>query len=201
MVMTAQTPGLSGREVVFTLDRGFRKPLLQRGVFALVLAGLAAAVGTVLGTPMFIVAALCGLAAAGYAVAYAWQGRFRTVLTPEGIRVRGYFNHFVPWSAVAGFTVRRHGAAAALAEGSGESPAPPMEVFRTTRGAGRNVKRNGPPPLLISVQVVRTNGHRRTLRAPAVTGWQSDADFDDKVRLMEQWRRQYGPPALMTPRP
>lgn len=199
--MTAPTPDMSGRDVVFTLDRGFRKPLVQRGVFALVLAGLAAAAGTVLGTPMFIVAALCGLAAAGYAVAYAWQGRFRTALTPEGIRARGYVNHFVPWPAVAGFTVRRHGAAAALADGSGESPAPPMEVFRATRGVGRNVTRSGPPSLLVSVQVVRTNGHRLKLPAPAVTGWQSDADFDDKVRLMEQWRRQYGPPALTTPRP
>ena len=199
--MTAQTPDLSGREVVFTLDRGFRKPLVSRGALLLVLAGLAAAVGTVLGTPMFIVAALCGLAAAGYAVAYAWQGRFRTVLTPEGIRARGYINHFVPWSAVAGFAVRRHGAAAALAGGSGESPAPPMEVFRaSSRGMRPDTRRNGPPSLRVTVQVVRTNGHRQRLRAPAVTGWQSDAGFDDKVRLMEQWRRQYGPPPLATPR-
>jgi hypothetical protein len=34
----------------------------------------------------------------------------------------------------------------------------------------------------------------------AASGWQSDADFDDKVRLMEQWRREYGPPPLAAPR-
>jgi len=198
--MTAATPGLPGREV-FTLDRGFRRPLVQRGALALVLAALAAAVGAVLGTPMFIVAVLCGLAAAGYAVAYAWQGRFRTVLTPDGVSVRGYFNHFVPWSAVAGFAVRRHGAASSPADGGGESPALPTELYRASTRGLRGTRRTGPPPLLVAVQVVRTNGHRLTLRAPAVTGWQSDADFDDKVRLMEQWRRQYGPPPLATPRP
>jgi hypothetical protein len=48
---------------------------------------------------------------------------------------------------------------------------------------------------------MRANGHRLTLRAPAVSGWQSDAHFDDKVKLMEQWRQQYGPPPLAAPRP
>jgi hypothetical protein len=128
--MTAATPGSSGREVVFTLDGGFRRPLVQRGTLALVLAGLAAVVGTVLGTPMFILAVLCGLAAAGYAVAYAWQGRFRTVLTPEGVSVRGYVNHFVPWSAVAGFAVRRHGAASSPPDGAAGSAGLPMELYR-----------------------------------------------------------------------
>src|SRR6516225_9956384 len=198
--MTAATPGLSGREVRFTLDRGFRRPLAQRGALALVLAGLAAAVGTVLGTPMFIAAALCGLAAAGYAVAYAWQGRFRTALTPEGISVRGYVNHFVPWSAVAGFAVRPHGAVSPLA-GGGEDPAPPMGVYRSSMRAMGATRRTRPPRLLITVQVVRTDGHRLTLRAPGVTGWQSDADFDDKVRMLEQWRRRHGPPPLPAPRP
>jgi hypothetical protein len=148
---------------------------------------------------MFIVAALCGLAAAGYAVAYAWQGRFRTVLTPEGVSVRGYFNHFVPWSAVAGFAVRHHGAASSPPD-DGEDPAPPMAVYRSSMRALGGTRRTGPAPLLITVQVVRANGHRLTLRAPAVTGWQGDAEFDDKVVLMEQWRRQYGPPPLATPR-
>jgi hypothetical protein len=199
VAMTAATPGSSGREV-FTLDRGFRRPLMQRGALALVLAGLAALVGTVLGTPMFIVAVLCGLAAAGFAVAYAWQGRFRTVLTPEGVSVRGYLSHFVPWSAVAGFAVRRHGAASSLPDGGGESSALSTDLYPPSmRGLGGR-RRTGPSPLLITVQVVRTNGHRLTLRAPAVTGWQSDADFDDKVTLMEQWRRQYGPPPLAAPR-
>jgi hypothetical protein len=177
--MTAPTPDMSGREVVFTLDRGFRKPLVQRGVFALVLAGLAAAAGTALGTPMFIVAALCGLAAAGYAVTYAWQGRFRTVLTPEGVRARGYVNHFVPWPAVAGFAVRRHGAAAALADGSGESPAPPMEVFRTTRGgAERQEKR--------AALTARQRAGRAHERAPAEIARAGCHRLAERCRLRRQ---------------
>jgi hypothetical protein len=32
-------------------------------------------------------------------------------------------------------------------------------------------------------------------------GLLSDAAFDDKVRLMGQWRRPYRPPSLATPRP
>jgi hypothetical protein len=165
--MTAAAPGSSGREVVFTLDRGFRRPLVQRGALALVLAGLAAVVGTVLGTPMFILAVLCGLAAAGYAVAYAWQGRFRTVLTPEGVSVRGYVNHFVPWSAVAGFAVRRHGTASSPPDGAADSAGLPMELYRGPARGPAGSRRTGPPPLHVAVEVVRTNGHRRTLRAPA----------------------------------
>jgi hypothetical protein len=39
--------GLSGRDVVFTLDRKYRTPLITRGGTALVLAGLAAAIASI----------------------------------------------------------------------------------------------------------------------------------------------------------
>jgi hypothetical protein len=48
---------------------------------------------------------------------------------------------------------------------------------------------------------------RRSLSACRVTffsgqgGLLSDAASDDKVKLMEQWRRPYRPPSLATPRP
>jgi hypothetical protein len=197
--VTASASGLSGQEAVFSLDRGFRKPLVQRGALTIVIGGLAAAASALLGPPMLVVAGLCGLVAAGYAVAYLLQSRFRTVLTPAGIHVRGYFSHFIPWPAVAGFAVRSHGAAPSW-DGSdgegGESPAQPIDVFRSSRDGGMLTGRRRTSAPLVSVQVVRTNGHRLTLRAPVVTGWQDDPGFDDKVRLMEQWRRQYGAPAV-----
>jgi hypothetical protein len=198
--MTAPASGLSGQEAVFSLDRGFRKPLVLRGALTIVIGGLAAAASALLGPPMLVVAGLFGLVAAGFGVTYLLQGRFRTVLTPEGIHVRGYFSHFIPWPAVAGFAVRSHGAAPSWDGSDGEgggSPAQPIEVFRGSRSGAamsRGNSRTSAP--LVSVQVVRTNGHRLTLRAPVVTGWQDDPGFDDKVRLMEQWRRQYGAPAV-----
>jgi hypothetical protein len=195
--VTAPASGLSGQEAVFSLDRGFRKPLVQRGALTIVIGGLAAAASALLGRPMLVVAGLCGLVAAGFGVAYLLQSRFRTVLTPEGIHVRGYFSHFIWWPAVAGFAVRSHGAAPSWDGGDGESPAQPIDVFRSSREGGMLTGRRRTSAPLVSVQVVRTNGHRLTLRAPVVTGWQDDSGFDDKVRLMEQWRRQYGAPAVM----
>jgi hypothetical protein len=195
--MTASASGLSGQQTVFSLDRGFRKPLVQRGALTLIIGGLAAAASALLGPPMLVLAGLCGLVTVGFAVAYALQSRFRTVLAPEGIHVRGYFSHFIPWPAVAGFAVRSHGAAQSWGDSGGESPAQPIEALggiRGTAGTLRGNRRTSSP--LVSVQVVRTNGHRLTLRAPVVTGWQDDPGFDDKVRLMEQWRRQYGAPAV-----
>ena len=195
--MTAPAPGLSDQEVVFGLDRGFRKPLVQRGALTLVIGGLAVAASALLGPPMLVLAGLCGLTVVGFAVAYAWRGRFRTVLTPEGIHVRGYFSHFIPWPDVAGFTVRNHGAAPSWDGSDGESPAQPIEVYRGSRSGAAMLRGNGRTSRpLVSVEVVRTNRHRLTLRAPVVTGWQDDPEFDDKVRLMEQWRRQYGAPSI-----
>jgi hypothetical protein len=195
--MTAPASGLSGQETVFGLDRGFRKPLVQRGALSIVIGGLAVAASALLGPPMLVVAGLCGLVAAGYAVAYAWHSRFRTVLTPEGIHVRGYFSHFIPWPDVAGFAVRNHGAAPSWDGSDGESPAQPIEVYRGSRSGTAMLRGNSRTSRpLVSVEVVRTNRHRLTLRAPVVTGWQDDPGFDDKVRLMEQWRRRYGTPSV-----
>jgi hypothetical protein len=187
--MSAQVPDVSGQRVVFRLDREFRKPLVIRGGVALVAAGLAAAAGAAVGPPMFVLAALCGLIAAWYAVSYLVEGRFRTVLTPEGIQARGYGSHFVPWSEVAGVEVDRRGSGDASA---GER----IQSFRTGRGGGGVVTagRRGRPHQLETVRVVRATGRRLTLPAPRVTGWQADSEFYDKAELIEQWRRRYGPP-------
>jgi hypothetical protein len=191
--MAMQTPGLPGQDVVFSLKRGFRKPLVLRGAFALVIGGLAAAAAVVLGPPMYVLAGLCGLFAVESGVVYVWRGRFRTVLAADGIHIRGYFNHFVPWSAIAGFTVGSREASQSLEGGSNE------EYPTWVRGREITMRRSGPVSLRLTVQVVRTNGRRVAMRAPVVTGWQGDAEFDDKVRLMEQWRQHYVGPAIAMP--
>jgi hypothetical protein len=130
------------------------------------------------------------------AVAYVWRGRFRTVLNPQGIRVRGYFNRFIPWSAVTGFRVRSQGPARSSLDD--DRAAGPITVSRAGIRGQRMVEDRRPPKVRVVVQVVRVNGHRVTLRAPVVTGWSSDSDFDDKVRLMQEWQHRYGIPPTVT---
>ncbi len=50
-------------------------------------------------------------------LAYVWRRRFRTRLTPRGVAIRGYFNHFVPWSDVQGFDVGSFGESQPLSRG------------------------------------------------------------------------------------
>lgn len=98
---------LSGRDVVFTLDRHYRVPLARRGALSLVLAGIAAVLAGS-GFPALVgwpIAAVFGTAGLAYAVRYIWAGRFSARLTAEGIEARGYFDHFVPWSEVTGLNV------------------------------------------------------------------------------------------------
>ena len=46
--------------------------------------------------------------------------------------------------------------------------------------------------LSATVRVARTSGRSLLLRAPLVTTWQSDPEFEDKVRLIHQWWQAYG---------
>jgi len=45
---------------------------------------------------------------------------------------------------------------------------------------------------LATIRVVRRNGRSVLLRAPLVTSWQDDSDFDDKARVIRRWWRDYG---------
>jgi hypothetical protein len=176
---------LSGREVVFTLDRGFRKPLLGRGIavlIATVLMLLVASSGVdVVVTRAFAV--VLGAITLDYAVRYLWVGRFRTRLTAEGIEIRGYVNHFVPWAEVADVEVtgvEATGYAVATRTASG-------------RAASRLDSTSGVRGKLFTVRIARA-GHRRRmlLRAPLVAAWQSDPEFLDKVEVIRGWWRAYG---------
>jgi hypothetical protein len=175
---------LSGRDVVFTLDPGFRKPLVGRGIAALIatvpmlLLGLLTAAAGFFSTFIWFWVAVTGAAALDYWVRYFWVGRFRTRLSPEGIGIRGYFNHFVPWVEVIGMEVTGYDEPTNLGRDTAD------RYFNATGGVRAK---------LYTVRLVRA-GHRRRmlLRAPLVTAWQSDPEFTDKVDTIRDWYRTYG---------
>jgi hypothetical protein len=195
--VAAPDPGIPGNEIAFTRDRAARVPWLRRAAVAVVFAGLAAAAGAALGPAMFVVAGVFGLGAVGCAVSYAWQGRFRTVLTPQGIELHGYVSHHVLWQEVTGFRVRngQAGAKSGLADVNPVEHVEgdlgrPGQVFMTDGG------RQAPPGQPhVTVQVLRTSGRRLVLPAPVVSGRAGDYQFTDSVRQLEEWRRRYGPQA------
>ncbi len=53
---------------------------------------------------------------------------------------------------------------------------------------------------LATVRVSRRRGRSLLLRAPLVTSWQDDPEFQDKVRLIGQWWRGYGQGSAAQPR-
>jgi hypothetical protein len=208
--------GLSGRDVVFRLDRGFRRPLVTRGSTALAVAALAAVVAALGVIPAFsagVAAAFVALAL-GYAVRYVWVGRFRTRLSAEGIEIHGYFDHFVPWRDVTGLDVAGFSLPA-----STRLPAEPYQTGSGAVTAGYDSVRPGAGQLqwqwnmagqaestsgyrarLATVRVARAHGHHLLLRAPLVTSWQSDPRFGDKVQTIHQWWQAYGSgPAAAAP--
>jgi hypothetical protein len=201
--------GLSGRDVVFRLDRGFRRPLVTRGSTALAVAVLAAVVAALGVIPAFAagVAAAFAALALGYAVRYVWAGRFRTRLSAEGIEIHGYFDHFVPWRDVTGFAVTGFSlptrARLPAEPYQAESGAVTTGYDSVRPGAGKlqwqwnmvsqTESTSGYRAKLATVRVARAHGHNLLLRAPLVTAWQSDPKFGDKVQTIHQWWQAYGP--------
>lgn len=178
-----------GQDIVFELDRGYRAPLVRRGAVSVAVAGLAALLASFgfVALVTWPVAAVFGAAALLQAVLYLWRGRFRTRLSAGGIEARGYVDHFVPWPEVTGIDVG--GAAmpdsepAAIAGTPWDSPVR-SPLSRVTYGS-----EGGYQARLATVRVSRRHGHSLLLRAPLVTSWQDDPQFDDKVRLLrQQWR-------------
>jgi hypothetical protein len=196
MVMSGHVPDLPGTEVVFRRDRAERQPLLRRAVIAVVFGGLAAAAGAALGPPMFVIAGVLGLCAAGFAAAFAWEGTFRTVLRPDGIHVRRYVSRVIPWSDVTGFRVHGHGGAQPVQPDLGADPdvrpSGPQLGFRGPVFEHPVNQHNRRPSGRVTVAVVRAHGRHVVLPAPVVSGEQGDSLFTDKVRELEQWRQHYG---------
>jgi len=192
---------MPGNEVVFRRPRSARRRLLQRSATALVVAILAAAVGSKLGALFFVVAGLSGLAGVGWAAAYAVQSSFRTVLRPDGISARGYIRRTIPWSQIAGFQVRGLDAQQLVPGEPADSAAGVAEPRRLVAGygirqapvwSGAPDRRTRPPMSRASIAVLRTHGRPVRLPAPVVAGEEGDDHFTDDLRHLEQWRQHYG---------
>jgi hypothetical protein len=200
--VTAGPQAESGQDVIFTLEPGYRAPFLRRAVTMLIGAAL---FGFVAANTKFLVAAWAltvafGLAGVIYLARYLWSARFRTRLCPEGIEARGYFDHFVRWSDVTGIEAsgyalpgRRPLAGPYVTPSGGVNAG--YDTVRAGSGQFRRARRQGSMAgvraKLDTVRITRSQGRGLVLRAPVVTAWQSDPQFENKVRLIHQWWQTY----------
>jgi hypothetical protein len=181
-----------GPDIEYRLSREYRRPALMR------FAATVALTVVCIVTPLAFLdagAAIFSALAVYFGVSYLWRGRFRTLVTSRGIQVRGYFNHFVPWEQVRDIEVTALGSdRAGLDDDFGTA-----EFARFGRGGsrvvahrntGRNISR------LASIAVVKADGHKVLLRAPVVSGWAADPDFDDKARQLHELCVRYGRGAI-----
>jgi len=192
---------MPGNEIVFRRARPARRRLLKRSVTALVVAILAAAVGTKLGSLFFVIAGVSGLAGVGRGAAHVVQSSFRTVLGPDGISARGYIRRTIPWSQITGFQVRGLDAQQPVPGEQADSAAEVAEPRRLVAGygirqapvwSGAPDRRTRPPMARASVAVLRTHGRPVRLPAPVVAGEEGDDHFTDDLRQLEQCRQHYG---------
>jgi hypothetical protein len=162
-----------GRDVIFTMPRRYRWPLIQRGaIFALITA-----VDLLPGRHILLLEAavwFAGPIALAYLVTYVWRGRFRTTVTPDGIQIRGYLTHFVRWQDVRAIEVRSNG--------------PDRRTDRAIEATGPYqsglVATSGKMARLAAAYVLRQHGRTLLLRAPLVANWQHDPYFEAKINII-----------------
>jgi hypothetical protein len=177
----------------------YRRPFLARCLLMTVVTGLFSLTLTKHANPgSATVACLLGASALYNGVVYVWRGRFRTRITADGIELRGYFNHFVPWAEVATVQEEGYGDSEVLgivydSQPRLESPAQRVVV---RRGRDRSRSTTGKRARLGVVRIVRRRGKTMMLRAPLVTAWAPDPYFDEKVRQMQQFSLRYGTPPI-----
>jgi hypothetical protein len=181
-----------GPDIEYRLSGQYRRPALFRFAAMVVLT----VVCIVTPWPTLDAgAAIFSALAVYFGVSYLWRGRFRTRVTSRGIEVRGYFNHFVPWEQVRDIEVSALGSdRAGLDDDFGTA-----EFARFGSGGSRVVARRNTGrsiPRLASIAVVKADGHKVLLRAPLVSGWAADPDFDDKARQLHELCVRYGRGAI-----
>jgi uncharacterized membrane protein YphA (DoxX/SURF4 family) len=172
----------------YRLSPRYRQPGLFRliGLASVTIAvGIAIALGAHTKPFAWVLFAFLGVVAlynGGFAL---WRGRFCTTVRLDGIAIRGYFNHFVPWRDIQGVWT------------SGYGPARPINdpLYRSMAGrrylSGGAGSTTGRRARLATVRVVRTDGHPMLLRAPLVTAWAPDPEFDNKMRELQKFCQQY----------
>lgn len=180
-----------GADIVYTLPAAFRRPILVRFVLLLTVTALLFGSGRGAGLTSLLALAIAPLAAC-YGLTYLWRGRFRTRVTAEGIEIRGYFNHFVPWEEVRGIEVRGYGSSMRLDDSFYSSYLRRAYGNRAPSIAAGDGSPSGRMARLATVRVVRANGGRWLLRAPLVAEWASDPHFDDKARQLQRLCQHYG---------
>jgi hypothetical protein len=175
-----------GPDIEYRLSWQYRRPTLFRSLGMAALAVICILIRLV---ALDVGAAIFGALAVYLGVCCVWRGRFRTRVTSRGIEVRGYFNHFVPWDEVRDVEVTAFGS----------DQMGPSEKYSSTRQRGllgNNQVVGSRMARLASISVVRASGHKVRLRAPLVSGWADDPDFDDKARQLHELCVRYGRGAI-----
>jgi hypothetical protein len=179
-------------EFEYRLSGQYRRPALFRFAAMVVLTVVCIVAPLAILDPA---AAILGALAVYFGVSWLWRGRFRTKVTSRGIEVRGYFNHFAPWEQVRDIEVSALGSdRVGLEDSFGTFQSARMgiggsRVVTSTNTGGRIAR-------LASISVVRADGHKVMLRAPLVSGWAVDPDFDDKARQLHDLCVRYGRGAI-----
>jgi hypothetical protein len=176
----------------YRLGPEYRRPYLARFILFGVLTVLLAALWTQGHSSLWLVLdSFIGPVATYYGVVYLWRDRFRTRLTTQGIEIRGYFNHFVPWREVKAITEDGYGSSQPLdADYDIRLVSPRGAPYR--RSGGRAGATMGRRAKLGVVRVVRFRGKSMMVRAPLVTSWAPDPYFEQKLRHLQDLSRQYG---------
>jgi hypothetical protein len=185
----------------YHLDARYRQPLLVRFIISGGLTVLLAFAVVHADNPeLLVLGSLAGIVALYNGVVFIWRGRFRTRLTADGIEIRGYFSHFVPWAEVRAIRDEGYGASQSLDAGYDVGVVrygPGSRAATYRRGGGRTGGTTGRRARLGVIRISRHRGKSLVLRAPLVTAWAPDPYFEAKLAELRRLSGQFGtrPPA------
>jgi hypothetical protein len=104
-------------------------------------------------------------------------------VTDRGIQIRGYFSHFVPWHEIRGINTSGYGGSRAINDSLDGLVTSSGRRYTSRRGG---ISTSGRRARLATIRVVRSSGRAQLLRAPLVTSWAPDPEFDNKARELRQ---------------
>jgi hypothetical protein len=104
-------------------------------------------------------------------------------VTDRGIQIRGYFSHFVPWHEIRRINTSGYGGSRAINDSLDGLVTSSGRRYTSRRGG---ISTSGRRARLATIRVVRSSGRAQLLRAPLVTSWAPDPEFDNKARELRQ---------------